>query len=315
MLIADKSLRRGCRSSSLGSPTQPAAMKNPLIALTSAALLFSTASCGKSDITQLKNKGSNTMLEVAQAWSESYRKVNPKVSVSVLGGGSGQGISSIIDGTADLANCSRAIKPTEEARAKENGHTPVQHTVGLDGIAIYVHKNNPIESISLEQLKQIYIEDGSITKWSELGVTMPAGAEDEIIVLSRKPNSGTYEYFRESILGKKGKFRLGPSELAGSKVVVDAVKKARTAIGYSGLAYATPEVKMVPVISKDGGPAVTPSVATVTDRSYPIWRPLFMYTDGQPEGLLKEYLDWILSDDGQRVLRDSGYPPVRAIDG
>ena len=290
-------------------------MKNTLLVLASTALALTAGSCGKSDTTQIKNKGSDTMLEVAQSWSENYRKVNPKVFVSVTGGGSGQGITAMIDGTVHIANCSRAMKPKETDAAKAKGHTPIQHKVGFDGIAIFVHKDNPIEAISLEQLKQIYIEDGSATKWSDLGVTMPEGVNDKIVVISRQSNSGTYEYFRESILGKKGKFRLGPSALSGSKDVVEAVLNARTAIGYSGLAYATADVKMVPVISKDGAAPVAPSVATVIDETYPISRPLLMYTDGAPQGAVKDYLEWIKSDDGQRILRDSGYPPLREIDG
>ncbi|MEC7584221.1 MAG: phosphate ABC transporter substrate-binding protein [Planctomycetota bacterium] len=315
MVLMEDSFDKGTRADKAHHSIRPTAMKNTLIALTSAALAFSTASCGKSDRTQIVNKGSDTMLEVAQSWSEQYRKVNPKTFVSVSGGGSGQGITAMIDGRVDIANCSRQIKPKEEAAAKAKGQTPVQHKVGFDGIAIFVHKDNPIESISLEQLKQIYIEGGTITKWSELGVTMPEGAEDEIVVLSRQSNSGTYEYFRESILGKAGKFRFGTRDLVGSKEVVETLINARTAMGYSGLAYATPQVKMVPVINKDSGAPVTPSIANVVDGSYPISRPLWMYTDGEPQGAVKEYLDWILSDDGQRVLRDSGYPPVRVIDG
>lgn len=286
-------------------------MNKTTLVLFASALAVGAGSCTKSNRTLIKNKGSDTLLEVAQAWAEKYREVNPAVSVAVSGGGSGGGITAMIDGTVDIANCSRAMKPEETKAAKDKGHTPVQHHVGYDGIAIFVHKDNPIESITVEQLKQIYIEDGTIEKWSDLGVTMPQGVDDTIVVISRQSNSGTYKYFQEAILGKDANFRLGTRDLSGSKDVVDAVVNARTSIGYSGLAYATPEVKMVPVESGSG--PVMPSIDSVMDGSYPISRPLFMYTDGEPEGAVKEYLDWIKGDEGQKILLDNGYPPLRKL--
>ena len=287
-------------------------MNKTILALATTALALGATSCGKSDRTLIKNKGSDTMLEVAQSWAEHYRTVKPEVNIAVTGGGSGGGIASMINGTIDIANCSRAMKPAEIEDAKKHGHSPVQHHVGYDGIAIFVHKDNPIESITLEQLKQIYIDGGTAKKWSDLGVKFPADVDDTIVVISRQSNSGTYEYFREGVLGDKANFRLGTRDLSGSKDVVDAVVNARTAIGYSGLAYATPEVKMVPVVTKSGS-AVMPSIDSVIERSYPISRPLFMYTDGEPEGAEKEYLDWIKSDAGQKILLDNGYPPLRKL--
>ncbi len=286
-------------------------MKNslPLISLTAIALL---TSCSKTDRKIINNKGSDTMLEVAQAWEEAYRKVNPAVGISVTGGGSGGGIAALIDGTIDIANCSREMKDKEVEAAKAKGHLPVQHHVGYDGIAIYVHKDNPMPSITLEQLKQIYIDGGNVTKWSDIGVELPAGVDDAIVVISRQSNSGTYEYFKESVLGDKANFRLGTRDLSGSKDVVDAIEKSRTAIGYSGLAYATDAVRMLPVTSAGKAP-VTPSIASVIDRTYPISRPLFMYSDGEPKDFVKAYLDWIKSDAGQKILLDNGYAPLRML--
>lgn len=275
------------------------------------AVLTLLPACGKSSRVLIQNKGSDTMLEAAQAWAEEYRKIDATVGVAVVGGGSQVGISGLIDGTVDIANCSREFKPEEVEAAKKKNHEPVRHHVGYDGIAIYVHKDNPLAQITLEQVKQIYVDGGTITKWSQLGVTIPGG-DDEMVLVSRQTNSGTYEYFRDDVLGKKANMRLGTRDMNGSKDVVDLVSKVKTAIGYSGMSYASSAVRMLPVVGKDGKP-VGPSIDSVLDRSYPISRPLFMYTIGQPQGPVKTYLDWILSDAGQHVLMLKGYPPLRKI--
>ncbi|HEU4417743.1 MAG TPA: phosphate ABC transporter substrate-binding protein [Planctomycetota bacterium] len=264
--------------------------------------------------TLIQNKGSDTMLEVAQKWAEKFHELRPEIGVSVTGGGSNLGVAGIINGTADIANCSRRMTPDEIVEAKAHQHDPVEHHVGYDGIAIFVHKDNPLTSITMEQVRQIYVEGGSLTKWSQLGVTIPGG-RDEIVLVSRQSNSGTFEYFKEAVLGgKKANFRLGTLDMNGSKDVVDLVLKTVSAIGYSGLAYGRGvDVKKLPVTTQEGKPAVAPSIETVLDKSYPISRELFMYTSGKPQGATKEYLDWILSDAGQRVLMELGYPPLRKL--
>lgn len=261
---------------------------------------------------EIQNKGSDTMLEVAGAWAEAYRKVDPNVIVSVSGGGSGTGVSALINGTVDIANSSRALKDKEIADAKAKGHSPVQHHVGNDAIAIYVHKDNPLASITMEQLKDLFGVDGKLTKWSQLGVDLGDPQLDPIVYVSRQNNSGTYEYFREAVLGEKGRIRPECKNPNGSKDVVDFCAQTKSAIGYSGLSYNTPQVRVVPVVGKDGKP-VAPSFDSVLDRSYPIARPLYMYTNGEPKGAVKAYLEWITSDVGQRVLAESGYPPLRKL--
>jgi phosphate transport system substrate-binding protein len=282
------------------------------------ALLALATACGGgvngASRTVIQNKGSDTLLNVAQAWAEAYSTVNPECTVAVSGGGSGTGISAMINGTVDLANASRKMKERELAAAGENGVTPVEFVVGYDALAVYVHAANPIESITMEQLAGIYGDGGLLVRWSQLGVTIPNGGSDEIVRVSRQNNSGTFVYFREAVLGREGKYKLGSLDMHGSKDVVDLVENTPGAIGYSGLAYATDHVKLVPVISADSGAPVTPSVDTAVDRTYPIARPLLMYTAGQPEGAVAEYLDWILSDDGQRIILAKGYAPVRALD-
>lgn len=260
----------------------------------------------------LQNKGSDTLVNVAQAWAEYYAKINPNCAVAVTGGGSGTGISAMINGTVDIANASRSMKDKEMAMAMENGIEPIEFTVGYDALAVYVHKDNPIESITIEQLAAIYGEGGTVEKWSQIGVSMPTDVSDEIVRVSRQNNSGTYIYFREAVLGREGNYKLGSLDMHGSKDVVDLVEKTPGAIGYSGLAYATDHLKLVPV-SAGGSDPVTPSVDTAISRTYPIARPLFMYTAGEPTGAVKEYMDWILSDDGQAIILDKGYAPVRNL--
>jgi phosphate transport system substrate-binding protein len=279
--------------------------------LLTSALLISTAPQAR---ILIQNKGSDTLVNVAQAWAEAYPEVNPEVAVSVSGGGSGTGIAAMINGTVDIANASRKMKEKEMKLAQKNGQNPVEHVVGYDALAVFVHKNNPASSLSLQQLKDIYGRDPKATKWSDLGLKVPGCGSDEIIVVSRQNNSGTYAYFKEAVLGKKGKYRTGTLDMHGSKDVVDLVEKTPCAIGYSGLAYATDHLKMVCIATETGGDCVDPSVKTATDRSYPIARPLFMYTNGEPKGEIKNYLDWILSDVGQCIIVDKGYAPVRNVD-
>ena len=262
--------------------------------------------------TVLQNKGSDTLVNVAQAWAEAYQGVNPDVAVAVSGGGSGTGIAAMINGTVDIANASRSMKDKEIKLAKEKGQNPVEHVVGFDALAVFVHKDNPMDNISFEQLEAIYGRGKKASKWSDLGVTIPGCKDGEIVVVSRQNNSGTYAYFKDTVLGKKGKFRQGTLDMHGSKDVVDLVEKTPCAIGYSGLAYATDHVKMG-CISKDGGACVSPSVATASDGSYPIARPLFMYTNGEPQGDVKAYMDWIMSDEGQCIIYNKGYAPAKAV--
>ena len=261
--------------------------------------------------TSIQNTGSDTMVNLAQAWAEEYAKVDPGVSVEVAGGGSGVGISALMSGTADIANSSRKLEPEEAAKAKQAGHEPKEFLVGFDGLAIFVHKDNPITEISMEELGDIYREGGKLEKWSQVGVKAIPGAKGEdIIRVSRQNNSGTYAYFRETVVGKKADFKSGSMDMNGSKDVVELVGKTPNAIGYSGLGYATPAVKVVKVAKKKGEPAIAPSIATVLDKTYPIARPMFMYTPGEPPPHVKKYLDWILADAGQKIVETTGYVPL-----
>jgi phosphate transport system substrate-binding protein len=287
-------------------------VKKTLIPALALSFVLPTA-CGGGKL-ELQNLGSDTMLEVAGALAEEYHKVNDEFVVSVSGGGSGVGIANLIAGDVDIANSSRPLKDKEIDQAKKQGQTPVQHKIGYDGIAIYVHKANPIASITLEQLKDLFGDGGKISKWSDLGIDLGSPNADRVVLASRQNNSGTYECFRDAVLGgESGRFKPECNNLNGSKDVVDFCAKTISAIGYSGIAYATDEVRIVPVVKAAGGKPVTPTTATVLDDSYALSRPLFMYTNGEPTGPIKTYLDWIKSDAGQRVLIKKGYIPLRLL--
>jgi phosphate transport system substrate-binding protein len=262
--------------------------------------------------TVIQNKGSDTLVNVAQAWAEEYQNVSTEVAIAVSGGGSGTGIAAMINGTVDIANASRQMKDKEIKMAREHGQNPVEHVVGYDALAVYLHPDNPIDKLSLSQLGEIYGRKGKVKSWSDLGVTVPGCKGNEIVVVSRQNNSGTYAYFRKAVLGKD-KYRSGTLDMHGSKDVVDLVEKTPCAIGYSGLAYATDHIKMA-CISNNGDACVNPSVETAVDRSYPIARPLFMYTNGEPEGEIKKYLDWVMSDAGQCIIKNKGYAPMKTVE-
>jgi len=271
------------------------------------------AACGGgTDRTIIQNTGSDTMLDVAQAWAERYQTVNPAVAVAVSGGGSGTGIASMIDGTVDISNSSRPMSEREIAAAQANGNDPVEHIVGYDALAVFLHRDNPISAMTLEQVAAVYAEGGGAERWSDLGVTVPGCPSDEIIRVSRQNSSGTYAYFRDATLGGR-EFELGALSMNGSSEVVDLVGSTPCAIGYSGLAYATEDVKMPCIAVEAGGECVTPSVTTATERTYPIARPLYMYTAGEPQGVVADYLRWIKSDEGQCILVEIGYPTARPL--
>jgi phosphate transport system substrate-binding protein len=256
--------------------------------------------------------GSDTMVNLAQAWAEEYNKSHPDVSVQVSGGGSGVGIAALIDGVTDLANASRKMKDKELKRAKANtGKEPKEFIVAKDALAVYVSKENPLDSITIQQLADIYGEGGETTKWSQLGVENTACSSDEITRVSRQNNSGTYHYFREAVLGNARDYKLGSIDQSGSKDVVALVSRTPCAIGYSGMGYRTDEVKWLQVAAEEGGTPVEPNVDSAREGAYPIARPLQIYTLGEPSGPLKDYIDWILSDEGQKIVLDLGYVPIR----
>lgn len=264
----------------------------------------------------IRNEGSDTMVNIAEAWAEQYHREHPQLRVQVLGGGSGVGIASLIDDNCDLANTSRKMKGDEiEAARRKRGDEPREFVVGYDALAIYVHPRNPLESVSLEDLAQVYGEEGTVACWSQLGVPAGALGTDKITRVNRQSGSGTYAYFREAVLGKGKDLKLASVDANGSKDAVRLVSRTPSAIGYSGMGYVTSEVKTLRISRRRGGPAVAPTVDNARNGSYPITRPLQIYAIGQPAGQVKEYLNWILSPDGQQIVLELGYVPVKLPDG
>ncbi len=280
------------------------------------AMLFMT-SCGPassaeaasdSQETYIENKGSDTIVNLALAWAEKYQGDHPNVRISVTGGGSGTGIASLINGTVGIANASRQIKSEEIEQAKSNGVDPVEHIIARDAIAVIVNPENPVSQLTLKQISDIY--SGKISNWSEVG-----GEDRPIVRLSRETNSGTHVYFLEMVLRLSSKedktlFSMDTLLLPSSEGIIAEVRQNPNAIGYDGLGYVPKDLKMIAIAEEEGGAYVLPSIPTVNDKTYPIARDLYMYTDGQPEGLLKEYLDWIMSSEAQEIVAELGFVPV-----
>lgn len=261
---------------------------------------------------EIRAKGSDTMIQLATAWAEAYRKVKPNVFVNANGGGTGTGFAALQNNSTDLCNASRAIKPEESEKVKAvTGKEAKEFAVAYDALAVYAHPSNPIKEISLEELREIWVEGGTTLTWEQLNPAFPG----KIALFGRQNNSGTYDYFREHICGKKdGKqreFRGGISELNGSSEVVENVGKTPTGLGYSGMGYKTPNVNWLKVSSKKGEPAVEPGTDAARSGKYPIARKLFLYTVGEPTGELKEYIDWILSAEGQKIVEKEGFVPLK----
>ena len=256
--------------------------------------------------------GSDTMVNLVQAWAENYKKKRPDVSVQVAGGGSGVGFAGLIDGILDLAAASREIEPSELARfTQKHGGKPKEFPVALDALSVYVQKSNPIDAIALDDLAEIYGDKGRIDKWSQLGVQNTACTGDSIVRVGRQNSSGTYVYFREAVLGKQREYKLGSIDQSGSKDVVALVGRTPCAIGYSGMAYITPEVKALKLSKHKGEPSVAPSSPSAMDKTYPLARALYFYSPGEPKPHVKEFLDWVLSSDGQKIVTDIGFVTIK----
>jgi phosphate transport system substrate-binding protein len=269
----------------------------------------SSQSSSDSPAVYIENKGSDTIVNLALAWAEKYQTDHPEIRISVTGGGSGTGLAALINGSADIANASRQIKDEEIAQAQANGIQPVEHIIARDAIAVIVHPENPVNELTLQQISDIY--SGKISNWTEVG-----GEDRPIVRLSRETNSGTHVYFLETVLrlGKKEDktlFSMDTLLLPSSEGIISEVRQNPNAIGYDGLGYVPHDVKKIAIAKSVGEPYVLPSVETVNDKSYPIARDLYMYTAGEPTGIIKAYLDWILSPEAQEIVLELGFVPIK----
>jgi phosphate transport system substrate-binding protein len=256
----------------------------------------------------MENKGSDTMVNLALYWAETYQENNPQIRISVTGGGTGTGISALINNTVELANASRKIKTEEIENANKNGVEPVEYVVARDAIAVIVHPDNPVNELTLPQISAIYT--GMIENWSQLG-----GEDRPIVRLSRETNSGTHVYFLEEVirlgdLNDKTIFSANTLLLPSSEGIIAEVKENPNAIGYDGLGYITPDVKVLAIAEDNESPYIIPTLETVANNRYAISRDLYIYSSGLPKGFVKDYLDWILSSEGQLIVKELGFIPV-----
>lgn len=267
------------------------------------------SSASNSPAKYIENKGSDTIVNLALAWAEKYQSDHPDVRISVTGGGSGTGIAALVNGTVDIANASRKIKDEETSEAQSNGIDPVEYIIARDAIAVIVNPNNPVSELTLQQISDIY--SGKYTNWNEVG-----GEDRPIVRLSRETNSGTHVYFLERVLrlgNKEDKtlFSMDTLLLPSSEGIISEVRDNPNAIGYDGLGYVPDDLKTIAIAKEAGGAYVLPSIETVNDKTYAIARDLYMYTNGEPSGIIKEYLDWILSDEAQLIVAELGFVPVK----
>lgn len=266
-------------------------------------ILIAGALMGATNNTTITVKGSDTMVILAQRWAEAYMAKHPGSVIQVTGGGSGTGISALINGTTDICNASRPMKSGERAKLKERYATlGVEIKAAKDGLSLYVNEASTIKNLSLPQVKAIY--SGKITNWKEVG-----GPDAKIIVYGRENNSGTYVFFKDNVLGG-GDFLPSMLSMPGTAAVVNAVSKDKNGIGFGGAAYAK-GIHILALKKTDASPAIEPSAENIKAGTYPLSRFLYLYTANRPTGAVKEYIDWILSPEGQGLATKVGYFPAR----
>jgi phosphate transport system substrate-binding protein len=275
-------------------------MKSLLAIMMLSVMFLNTPLLGQEKITV---KGSDTMVILAQRWAEKYMAAHPDVTIQVTGGGSGTGISALINGTTDICNSSRPMKPSERDKLKQRfGSRGVEIKTAQDGLSVYVNQSNPLAELSLQQVKDIYT--GKITSWKALG-----GPDAPIILYGRENNSGTYVYFRDNVLMGED-YSASMQSMPGTAAVVNAVSKDKNGIGYGGAAYGA-GIREVKIKKDAGSAAYAPTVENIKSGNYRVTRFLYIYVKNKPSGKIKEYIDWILSDDGQAVVSQVGYFPIR----
>lgn len=261
------------------------------------------------DMVQIK--GSDTMVNLGQAWAESFMEEHPEALIAVTGGGSGTGIAALLSKTCDIAECSREMKQKEKDLGLQKGVNPQEYIVALDGLAVVVSLKNPVDKLTVKQLADIF--SGKITNWKELG-----GIDAKIVVLSREVNSGTHVYFKEHVLrggDASSTVEFAPSALlmSSSQAIADEVAQNSQAIGYYGMGYVGPDQKALSVAKDENSPYIAPILDNVINGTYAISRPLFMYTNGSAQGLIKEFLDFVLSDAGQKIVVETDFVPVKPV--
>jgi len=271
-------------------------------------LIITGCTVSESNKSFIQIKGSDTMVNLGQAWAEKFMEINQTDFVAVTGGGSGTGFSSLINGTCDIAMSSRSIKDKEIALAKQKGINPNEIKVALDGLAVVVNPANPVSKLTIKQLADIFI--GRITNWKDLG-----GPDKKIVLLSREVNSGTHVYFKEHVLRKndpKSKEEFAPDALllSSSQAIADEVAGNDAGIGYYGMGYVSAKQKPISIAKDENSEYEAPTIENVINGKYPISRPLFFYTNGEPQGLVKKFVDFALSKEGQAIVLATDFVPI-----
>lgn len=284
----------------------------PAVVLLGALFLSGCSSSrpgGTKAAASLQIKGSDTMVNIGQAWAEAFNALRPEANIAVTGGGSGTGIAALVNGTCDIAESSRAVEEKEKVQAEKNGVIFHEATVALDGIVVVVHPANPVKAVTMDQLREIFM--GNIQRWKTLG-----GRDIPIVLLSREVNSGTHIFFKEHVLrrGKKKaveEFSPGALMMPSSFAIAEEVARNENAVGYYGLGYISPRQKVVAVAKDDRSPFIEPTIESVRTSAYPISRPLYLYTNGRPAGLVKAFVDFVFSKEGQDIVAATDFVPIK----
>jgi phosphate transport system substrate-binding protein len=286
-------------------------MKKIICCLIATVLLFACTHNNSKNIESIQIKGSDTIVNLIQVWAENFVQYHPNSNISVTGGGSGTGFASLINKTCDIAMSSREIEEKESILAKQNNVNPVGFKVGLDGLVVIVNKNNPVNNLTLAQLKDIFM--AKITNWKEIG-----GEDKKIVILSRESNSGTHMFFKERVIrnndiNSNDEFSIHSLMMSSSRAIYDEVLQNPNALGYVGMGFVNNKIKVLPIAAKEQNKYIAPTIETVIDGSYPISRPLYLYTDGKPGGVVEIFIEYALSDEGQKIVVDTDFVPIKKI--
>lgn len=273
------------------------------------ALFLDSPGAASQKSVSIQIKGSDTMVNLGQAWAEAFNAIHANVNVAVTGGGSGTGIAALINGTCDIAESSRAVEDKEIKQAEAKGIRFNQEIVALDGIAVVVHPSNPVKNLTMDQLREVFM--GNIKNWRMLG-----GPDIPIVLLSREVNSGTHIFFKEHVLrrGKKKaqeEFSPGALMMPSSYAIAEEVANNENTIGYYGMGYISPRQKVIAVAKDANSPFLEPTLQAVRSNAYPISRPLYLYTNGAPKGVVKEFMDFAYSKEGQEIVKKIDFVPIK----
>lgn len=254
-------------------------------------------------------KGSDTIVNLVQVWAEKFSQNNNDVNVGVTGGGTGTGFAALLNNTCDIAMASRQVEKNEEDLAKKNNIVYKEFIVGLDGLAVLVNKNNPVNNLTMEQLRDIFMY--KISNWKEVG-----GENRPIVLLSRESNSGTHMFFKEQVIrmadiNNKDEFSTRALLMPSSQAIVDEIDQNPNAIGYVGIGFMNNQTKVVAISEKNSNEFVYPTIENVMEGKYPISRPLYLYTNGEPKGLVKDFIDYALSEEGQNIVVETSFVPIK----